>query len=65
MPLFALAMYGGPVIAYHAWGWVKEHRKEWAARWQHPLVEASLHAMMVFLVITNPGAPRGFIYFQF
>ena len=23
------------------------------------------HALMVFLVITNPGAPRGFIYFQF
>jgi hypothetical protein len=28
-------------------------------------LEPLLHAAMVFLVLTNPGAPRGFIYFQF
>ncbi len=64
-PLFALAIYGSPVIAYHAWGWLKEHRAACSARLAHPLIEASLHALMVFLVLTNPGAPRGFIYFQF
>jgi len=64
-PLFALLAYGGPVIAYHAWGWLKEHRPQCADRLVHPLAEAAVHALMVFLVITNPGAPRGFIYFQF
>jgi hypothetical protein len=24
-----------------------------------------LHGVMIFLILTNPGAPRGFIYFQF
>ncbi|WP_367874760.1 MBOAT family protein [Luteolibacter sp. Populi] len=64
-PLFSLAVYGGPVIAYHLWGWLKEHRPGMSGRLTHPLLEATVHAAMVFLVITNPGAPRGFIYFQF
>ena len=64
-PLFALAVYGGVVVAYHFWAWLREHRDR---RWlEHPpaLVEGALHATMLFLIITNPGAPRGFIYFQF
>ena len=64
-PLFALLAYGGPAVAYHAWGWLKERRPERAAWLTHPLTEAAIHAAMVFLVLTNPGAPRGFIYFQF
>ena len=64
-PLFALFVYGGTAVLYHAWGWLKEHRPARAAWLAHPLTEGALHALMVFLVITNPGAPRGFIYFQF
>ena len=64
-PLFALFVYGGAAALYHAWGWLKEHRPEKAAWLAHPAAEGAVHALMVFLVVTNPGAPRGFIYFQF
>ena len=64
-PLFALAIYGGAAIAYHLWGWLGENRPHLSNRFTHPLIEGSLHALMVFLILTNPGAPRGFIYFQF
>lgn len=64
-PLFALFVYGGAAVLYHAWGWLKEHRPDGAAWFHRPAVEGALHALMFFLVVTNPGAPRGFIYFQF
>ncbi len=64
-PLFALCVYGGAAMLYHAWGLLKERLPDQAAWFRHPLAEGALHAMMVFLVVTNPGAPRGFIYFQF
>jgi alginate O-acetyltransferase complex protein AlgI len=64
-PLFALFVYGGMVILYHLWGWLKEKHPERAQRCIHPLAEGALHGLMVFLILTNPGAPRGFIYFQF
>ena len=64
-PLFALFIYGGAAVLYHAWGWLREHHPQRAGWLCRPLTEGALHAVMVFLVITNPGAPRGFIYFQF
>jgi alginate O-acetyltransferase complex protein AlgI len=64
-PLFALFFYGGMVVLYHLWGCWKEHRPDIARRPAHPLAEGALHGVMVFLILTNPGAPRGFIYFQF
>jgi alginate O-acetyltransferase complex protein AlgI len=64
-PLFTLFVYGGAAAAYHAWGWLKQHQPARAAWLAHPIAEGAIHALMVFLVITNPGAPRGFIYFQF
>lgn len=64
-PLFALFIYGGAVVIYHLWALVQEKRPALAARPAHPLMEGGLHALMVFLILTNPGAPRGFIYFQF
>lgn len=64
-PAFALFFYGSSVVLYHAWGWLKEHRQGLASRLESSRLEPILHAVMVFLVITNPGAPRGFIYFQF
>ncbi|MDB6078706.1 MAG: hypothetical protein JWO82_2453, partial [Akkermansiaceae bacterium] len=64
-PVFALAVYGGAVILYHLWGLLQERRPIRAAWLLGPWTEGAVHALMLFLIITNPGAPRGFIYFQF
>ena len=64
-PLFALFIYGGIVVLYHLWGCLKEKWPICAGKLIHPLSEGALHGLMVFLILTNPGAPRGFIYFQF
>lgn len=64
-PLFALAFYGSVVILYHLWGWLLEHKQHLANRLANPWAEGALQGLMLFLIITNPGAPRGFIYFQF
>ncbi|MBC8127676.1 MAG: MBOAT family protein [Gloeobacteraceae cyanobacterium ES-bin-144] len=64
-PLFALFIYGGAVVLYHLWGFLCEKKPELSEKLAHPLVEGTLHGLMIFLMFTNPGAPRGFIYFQF
>jgi len=64
-PFFSLAFYGTPVVLYHIWGWLREHRPDFAGKHTGPGLEGCLHAVMLFLLISNPGAPRGFIYFQF
>jgi alginate O-acetyltransferase complex protein AlgI len=64
-PVFSLLFYGTAVVLYHAWGWLKEHREHLASHLARSPLEPVLHGVMVFLILTNPGAPRGFIYFQF
>ena len=64
-PIFSLFFYGSAVVLYHAWGWLAEHRGALAARLARSPLEPVLHGVMIFLILTNPGAPRGFIYFQF
>jgi alginate O-acetyltransferase complex protein AlgI len=64
-PIFSLLFYGSAVVLYHAWGWLREHRKHFASQLARSNLTPALHGLMLFLVITNPGAPRGFIYFQF
>jgi alginate O-acetyltransferase complex protein AlgI len=64
-PIFSLLFYGTAVVLYHAWGWLKEHREHLASHLARSPLEPVLHGLMVFLILTNPGAPRGFIYFQF
>ena len=64
-PLFSLVFYGSAVVLYHAWGWLKEHREHVASHLARSPLEPVLHGLMLFLILTNPGAPRGFIYFQF
>ena len=63
--VFATAFYGTAIILYHAWGWIKEHRGNWASKLESSPLEPLIQGIMLFLIITNPGAPRGFIYFQF
>lgn len=64
-PIFSFVFYGSAVAAYHLWGWITERHPSIASRARNPILEAATHAVMVFLIVTNPGAPRGFIYFQF
>jgi alginate O-acetyltransferase complex protein AlgI len=64
-PIFSLFFYGGAVVLYHASGWINEHREALSARLRSPIPEGVVHGVMLFLIVTNPGAPRGFIYFQF
>ena len=64
-PVFSLMFYGSAVVLYHLWGWLKEHRAPVAARLLNSPLEAVVQGIMLFLILTNPGAPRGFIYFQF
>jgi alginate O-acetyltransferase complex protein AlgI len=64
-PIFSLLFYGSMVVLYHAWGWLKEHRQHFANQLARSPLEPILHGLMLFLIVTNPGAPRGFIYFQF
>ncbi|MCW1885167.1 hypothetical protein OKA04_10545 [Luteolibacter flavescens] len=64
-PAFSLLFYGTAVVLYHAWGWLREHRETLSQKLLRSPLEPVLHAVMVFLIVTNPGAPRGFIYFQF
>ncbi|MBC7979597.1 MAG: MBOAT family protein [Armatimonadetes bacterium] len=64
-PIFSLVFYGTAVVIYHFWGWLKEHREHLARKLAVTPVEAMVQGVMVFLIVTNPGAPRGFIYFQF
>jgi len=64
-PIFSLVFYGSAVVLYHIWGWVREHRELLAKKLLRSPIEPLVHGLLVFLVITNPGAPRGFIYFQF
>lgn len=64
-PMFAVAFFGSFVVLYHAWGWWQEcgRRAFDGASWR--VVEGCVHGSMLFLCITNAGAPREFIYFQF
>lgn len=64
-PLYALFIYGGAAALYHFRGLLMEHLPRVAGWLRLPIIEGAIHAAMVFLIITNPGAPRGFIYFQF
>ncbi|MEX1116977.1 MAG: MBOAT family O-acyltransferase [Akkermansiaceae bacterium] len=64
-PVFSLVFYGSMVVLYHVWGWLREHKEHFASHLSRSPLEPVLHGVMVFLVLTNPGAPRGFIYFQF
>jgi alginate O-acetyltransferase complex protein AlgI len=64
-PIFSLLFYGSAVVLYHVWGWLQEHRQPFAQKLSRSPIEPLLHGIMLFLMLTNPGAPRGFIYFQF
>ena len=61
VPLF----FGSFVVLYHGAAWIKEHYPTLANRFRGSVLEGVAYGLMLFLVITNPGPPQGFIYFQF
>lgn len=63
--IFSLAFYGSWVVLYHAWGYLKEHRGMLSERLSNSLAEPIVLGVMFFMIVTNSGAPSGFIYFQF
>ena len=63
--LYVISLFGTPVIVYHALGWIGEHLPAWKSRLKSSYLEGALHALMLYLIATNSGAPQGFIYFQF
>jgi alginate O-acetyltransferase complex protein AlgI len=63
--LYVSVFFGSFVIFYHFVGYLREHQQEWSKRLLSPHVSAIAYATMLLLIITNSGAPGGFIYFQF
>lgn len=63
--LFSLLFFGGVVCLYHLWGAIKGRVSVISRFLLHPFAEGALLGIMLYLIVTNPGAPRGFIYFQF
>jgi alginate O-acetyltransferase complex protein AlgI len=64
-PTFSLVFYGTAVVLYHGWGLFKEHGKDLVVKYLESSLEPVIQGLMIFLILSNPGAPRGFIYFQF
>ena len=64
-PIFSLFFYGSAIVLYHAWGWMREHHHLITKKLSRSPLEGIIHGVMIFLILTNPGAPQGFIYFQF
>ncbi len=61
VPLF----FGSFAVIYHIWGWLREHSKMDFSSPKIVNFRAAAFAIMLYLIITNSGAPQGFIYFQF
>jgi alginate O-acetyltransferase complex protein AlgI len=63
--IFAPLFFGSFVVFYHMIGWLNEHCKERSNQIVGKPIQGIIYAFLLFLLITNSGAPQGFIYFQF
>jgi alginate O-acetyltransferase complex protein AlgI len=63
--IFSSVVFGSMVVIYHVFGWLREHRPDGFNRFRGSLWESLAYGVMLFLLLTNSGAPQGFIYFQF
>ena len=61
MIIFNVAIFSVPVIVYHAIEWFKENKNLTLSF----TAEACIYGLLLFLILTNRGAPGDFIYFQF
>lgn len=63
---FNVFLFGGMVVLYHFYGWYKEHaQKGRGVDLRQPWVFGALYAFMLFMILTNAGPQKGFVYFQF
>ncbi len=65
---FVVALFGAPVVLMHFYGAIEHRLPAWRARWgERPWAwaEATVYAVMVWLILVNCGTPGDFIYFQF
>jgi D-alanyl-lipoteichoic acid acyltransferase DltB (MBOAT superfamily) len=64
---FPILLFSLPVFLIHTYVIIKEHTHN--AAFRTPLVRLRLNeailSVMLFLVLTNPGNPESFVYFQF
>jgi|SRR5271157_3872496 len=66
--IFVLLFFSIPVVMYHIWGATAEVRSQMrnlAGSRLYSLIESSILALMLFMILVNFGAPSAFIYFQF
>jgi alginate O-acetyltransferase complex protein AlgI len=63
--VFGSLLFGSIGVIYHVFGWWREHGPVRFERFRNSGWEAMGYGVMLFLILTNSGAPQGFIYFQF
>ena len=63
-PLFVLAIFSLPVVAWHLWSALRPWRQALAGPWIARL-ETTLYATALVLILVNSGSAGDFIYFQF
>ena len=63
--LFVPIFFGFFVCVYHLFGLISEKRKALLTRYQNTTVEGLIYGALIFMIVTNSGAPQGFLYFQF
>ena len=63
--IFAPLFFGGFVVLYHIYNLIKISSPWFARKFENRLIEGSVYGFLLFLIVTNSGAPQGFIYFQF
>lgn len=63
--IYVSVLFGSFVVIYHGFAYLKEHQPSWFSKITTPTMLGVAYALMLFLIVTNSGAPSGFIYFQF
>ncbi len=63
---YAIGLFSLPLIIYHVWGYYRPNwRVKIATNRSGAGLEALAYGVMLYFIITNPGASSAFLYFQF
>ncbi len=63
---YAIILFSLPVLLYHGWGYYRPGwREKLATSRTGRGLEALAYGVMLYFIITNPGAASNFLYFQF
>ena len=63
--IFVPIFFGLFVCIYHLIGLLHQKSKVLVTSYQNSTTEGLIYGVLLFLIVTNSGAPQGFIYFQF